>query len=165
MSLLGVSTFSQLADYAAAEGGVTVDLDASFVVQIVLFVLLLVALKPLLFDPMMRLFEEREERIDRTIEKARKTDEASAKALSKYEAILAKAREAGAAEREQLRAQGAKKEAEVTAQVRSQTATTLEQGRAAIAAEAKEARAKLQVEAAELGRTIASRVLGREVTQ
>lgn len=163
MSLSGVSTFSSIS--AFAEGGVNVDLDASFVVQILLFVVLGFALKPLLFDPMMRLFEEREERIDRTIEKARKTDEASAKALAKYEAILAKAREAGALERETLRQQGAKKEAEVTAQVRSQTAATLEQGRAAIANEAKEAKAKLQLEAVSLGRAIASRVLGREVTQ
>jgi F-type H+-transporting ATPase subunit b len=162
MSLSGVSTVSSFS--AFAEGGVNVDLDATFVVQIVLFVVLLLILKPLLFDPMMRLFEEREERIDRTIEKARKTDEASAKALAKYEAILAKAREAGSAERDQLRAQGAKKEAEVTAQVRSQTAATVEQGRAAIAHETKEARTKLQAEAAGLGRAIASRVLGREVT-
>jgi F-type H+-transporting ATPase subunit b len=169
MSLSGVSTissiFTQADGSSFAEGGVNVDLDASFVVQIALFVVLMLVLKPLLFDPMMRLFEEREERIDRTIEKARKTDEASAKALAKYEAILAKAREAGSAERDQIRAQGAKKEAEVTAAVRSQTAATVEQGRAAIANEAKEARAKLQAEAAGLGRAIASRVLGREVTQ
>lgn len=162
MSLSGVSTVSSIS--AFAEGGVNVDLDASFVVQIVLFVVLLLILKPLLFDPMMRLFEEREERIDRTIEKARKTDEASAKALAKYEAILGKAREAGSTERDQIRAQGAKKEAEVTAAVRTQTAATVEAGRAAIANEAKEARAKLQAEAAGLGRAIASRVLGREVT-
>src|SRR5262245_54351685 len=95
MSLLGVSTVSSLASFA--EGGVNVDLDLSFVVQIALFVVLLLALKPLLFDPMMRLFEEREERIDRTIEKARKTDEASAKAEAKAEAIVAKGREAGSA--------------------------------------------------------------------
>ena len=162
MSLSGVSTVSSIS--AFAEGGVNVDLDASFVVQIALFVVLLLILKPLLFDPMMRLFEEREERIDRTIEKARKTDEASAKALAKYEAILGKAREAGSAERDQIRGQGAKKEAEVTAAVRTQTAATVEAGRAAIANEAKEARAKLQAEAASLGRAIASRVLGREVT-
>jgi len=161
MSLLGVSTLSSVMSFA--EGAVNVDLDLSFVVQIGIFVFLLVTLKPLLFDPMLRLFEEREERIDRTIEKARKTDEASAKALSKYEAILAKAREAGAAERDQHRAQGAKKEAELMAQVRAQTAATLEQGRAAIANEAKEARSKLQVEVGSLGRAMASRVLGREV--
>lgn len=162
MSLLGVSTLTSTS--LSAEGGVTVDLDASFIVQIALFVVLLLILKPLLFDPMMRLFEEREERIDRTIEKARKTDEASAKALAKYEAILAKAREAGSAERDQLRAQGSKKEAELSAQVRSQTATTLDQGRTAIAAEASAARAQLQTEAVQLGRAMASRVLGREVT-
>jgi F-type H+-transporting ATPase subunit b len=162
MSLLGVSTVSSLSSFS--EGAVNVDLDASLVVQIVFFVFLLLTLKPLLFDPMMRLFEEREERIDRTIEKARKTDEASAKALAKYEAILAKAREAGAAERDQHRAQGAKKEAELMAQVRTQTASTLEQGRATILNEAKQARTALQVEAAALGRAIASRALGREVS-
>jgi F-type H+-transporting ATPase subunit b len=165
MSLLGVSTISHISSSVfSAEGGVTVDLDASFVVQIALFVVLLLILKPLLFDPMLRLFEEREERIERTIEKARDMDKASAKALAKYEAILTKAREAGSAERDQLRGQGAKKEAELTAHVRSQTAVTLEQGRGAIANEAKEARSKLQIEATTLGRAIASRVLGREVT-
>ena len=167
MSLLDVSAIvaegSLARTFVAAEGGVTVDLDASFIVQIALFVILLLVLKPLLFDPMMRLFEEREERIDRTIEKARKTDEASAKALAKYEAILAKAREAGSAERDQLRAQGSKKEAELSAQVRASTAATLEQGRAAIANEASIARTQLGAEAAQLGRAIASRVLGREV--
>ena len=162
MSLSGVSMFASTS--FAAEGAVNVDLDASFVVQILLFVVLMVVLKPLLFDPMMRLFEEREERIDRTIEKARKTDEASAKALAKYEEILAKAREAGATERDQLRSQAAKKEAELMTQVRAQTSSTLDQGRTAMATEAKEARSKLQLEARQLGRAIASRVLGREVT-
>jgi len=167
MSLSEVSTLvsqGSIDATFAAEGGVNVDFDASFLVQIGLFVILLLVLKPLLFDPMMRLFDEREERIDRTIEKARDTDKASAKALAKWEAIMAKAREAGAAERDALRAQGAKKEAEVSAQVRSSTAQTLEQGRATIAAEAKEARAKLEGESVVLGRAIASRVLGREVS-
>ena len=63
MSLSGVSTVSSFS--ALAEGGVNVDLDATFVVQIALFVVLLLILKPVLFDPMMRLFEEREERIAR----------------------------------------------------------------------------------------------------
>src|SRR4051794_32323191 len=80
MSLLSVSTLHSsglLAHFASssnaasfAEGGVTVDLDASFVVQLVLFVVLLVVLKPLLFDPMLRLFEEREKRIDHAIKEA-----------------------------------------------------------------------------------------------
>lgn len=165
MSLLGVSTRNASASFADfAEGAVNVDLDASLFVQLGLFVLLLVVLKPLLFDPMMKLFEERENRIDRTLQKGRDLDEKSAKALAKYEAILAKAREAGGAERDKLRAEGAKKESELLAGVRAQTASTLEQGRAGMAAEADAARAQLKGEVHVLGRVIASRVLGREVS-
>jgi F-type H+-transporting ATPase subunit b len=166
MSLLSVSTtsISSVAQVTVAEGAVNVDLDASLVVQIVLFLVLLVALKPLLFDPMLKLFEEREKRIEGTRREATKEDQRSAKALAKYEAILGKAREAGGAERDALRAEGMKREAELMAQVRATTAATLEQGRAAIAGETREARTKLTSEATVLGRAIASRVLGREVS-
>lgn len=163
MSLLSVSTFTA-SGAALAEGGVTVDLDLSLFVQLGLFLVLLFVLKPTLFDPMMRLFEEREKRIEGTRREASKEDERSAKALAKYEAALAKAREAGAAERDAIRAEGTRKEAELMAKVRAATSSTLEQERAAIADEAKTARQQLQGEAAVLGRVIASRVLGREVS-
>ena len=161
MSLLAVSIF----EASVAEGGaVNVDMDASLVVQIGIFLLLLVILKPILFDPMLKLFEEREKRIQGTWREATKEDERSAKALAKYEGILAKAREAGGAERDQLRAQGQKKEAEILNLVRAQTATTVEEGRKNIAEEAKTARTALETEANVLGSAIASRVLGREVS-
>ena len=168
MSLLSVSTSqsASLLSSGLSEGGaVNVDLDASLLVQIALFIVLLLILKPLLFEPMLKLFEEREKRIEGTRRQASKEDERSAKALAKYEAILAKAREAGSAERDALRAEGARKEAETMARVRALVASTIEQGRASLASEAKTARAQLESEAAVLGRTIAGRVLGREVSQ
>jgi F-type H+-transporting ATPase subunit b len=164
MSLLSVSTLTDSGAALAREGGVTVDLDLSLFVQLGFFVVLLLVLKPTLFDPMMRLFEEREKRIEGTRRKASKEDERSAKALAKYEAALAKAREEGAAERDALRAAGAKKEADILARVRAQTAATLDQGRGALAQETATARSGLDRDAAALGRDIASRVLGREVT-
>ena len=164
MSLLSVSTLTASGTLLAEESAVNVDLDASLFVQLVLFVVLLLVLKPLLFDPMMKLFEEREKRIEGTRRKASKEDERSAKALAEYEKVLAAAREAGAAERDTLRAAGVKKETELLAAVRAQTAATLEQGRAAISQEAKTARDKLRVDATSLGRELASRVLGREVS-
>ena len=51
------------------------------------------------------------------------------------------------------------------ARVRSSVAGTIEQGRASLANEAKTARADLATEAGVFGRTIAARVLGREVSQ
>jgi F-type H+-transporting ATPase subunit b len=168
MSLLVVSTslansFANVADAVAAEGAVTVDLDLSLFVQLGFFLVLLLVLKPTLFDPMMRLFEEREKRIDGTRHQATKEDERSAKALAKYETILTKARESGAAERDSMRAEGTKREAELMATVRAETAATLERGRAEIAREAQTARDELRADARSLGRDMASRVLGREV--
>jgi F-type H+-transporting ATPase subunit b len=162
MSLLVVSTLTDTGR-ALVEGGVTVDLDLTLFVQLGFFLVLLFVLKPTLFDPMMRLFEEREKRIEGTRHEATKEDERSAKALAKYEAICAKGREAGAVERDALRAEGTKREQEILTQVRAEVAATLEQGRAAIAAETKAARKDLEGEVRSLGRETASRVLGREV--
>jgi F-type H+-transporting ATPase subunit b len=162
MSLLVVSTLTDTGR-ALAEGGVTVDLDLSLFVQLGFFLVLLFVLKPTLFDPMMRLFEEREKRIDGTRHQATKEDERSAKALAKYETILAKARESGAAERDTIRTEGLKREAAIMTQVRAEVAATLERGRAEIGQESKTAREQLRGEARSLGREAASRVLGREV--
>lgn len=172
MSLLGVSTLTvtdsagallSLLSHGGAEGGVTVDLDLSFFVQLALFITLLVVLKPALFDPMMKLFEEREKRIEGTRHQATKEDERSAKALAKYEAIMTKAREAGSAERDALRAEGMKREAALMAEVRAASAATLEQGRSEISKEASAARQQLRTDAHGLAREMATRVLGREV--
>ena len=159
MSLLGVST-----SVFSSEGPVTVDFDLTVVVQLGLFLVLLVILKPALFDPMMRLFEEREKRIEGTRNEARKENERSAKAKNKAMAIVAKGREAGALERDALRAEGLKREAELMNLVRAESAATLERGRADIGNEAKTARDQLRTDARALGRDMASRVLGREVT-
>ncbi len=158
MSLLGVST-----SVFSSEGPVTVDFDLTVVVQLGLFLVLLVILKPALFDPMMRLFEEREKRIEGTRNEARRENERSAKAKNKAEAIVAKGREAGALERDALRAEGLKREAELMNVVRAESAATLERGRADIGTEAKAARTQLRTDARSLGRDMASRVLGREV--
>ncbi len=177
MSLLVVSTsFSEFGSqfgsefasqlggqFGRLEGGVTVDLDLSLFVQLGFFLVLLFVLKPALFDPMLRLFEEREKRIEGTRHKATKVDEKSAKALAKAQAIVAKGRDAGALERDALRAQGTKREADLMTQVRAEAAATLERGRAEIGAEATAARTQLKGEARSLARDMASRVLGREV--
>jgi F-type H+-transporting ATPase subunit b len=163
MSLLAVSTLT-VAGGALAEGGVTVDLDLTLFVQLGFFLVLLFVLKPTLFDPMMRLFEEREKRIEGTRHEATKQDKRSAKALATVEAALAKAREAGMAERDRIRAEGLKREATIMSEVRAEVSATLERGRHEIAEEAKAARTRLEAEARALGRDAATRALGREIT-
>jgi F-type H+-transporting ATPase subunit b len=148
---------------AAAPQAISVDFDATFLVQLVLMAGLTLVLKPLLFDPMLRLFEERERRIDGAKMQARKIDEKSASALSKYESEMAKARAAANAEREKIRAQAVQRENEILGAVRTSTAKTIEDGKRAAEAEAARVRATLKEGTGALARDLAARVLGREV--
>jgi F-type H+-transporting ATPase subunit b len=149
---------------AAGAGGVEVDFALGpIAIQIGLFVALWLILKPALFDPMLKLFEEREKRIEGAIAAVRKMDEASAGALSKYEAAMTKARAAASAERDMLRAEGVKAENEILGKVRASTAKALEEGRGRMGEERATARAKLKTDATQLARELAGRVLGREV--
>lgn len=149
---------------AFAEGGVEVDLAPKAVFgMVVLFVVLLIVLKPLLFEPMLKLFEERERRIDGAKKTARDLDTASAEALAKYESAMADARGTANAERERIRAEGTRAENEILGKVRVQTAELLEDGKRKAEAEAAEVRVALRAESAQLAREVASRVLGREV--
>lgn len=164
MAIASLST-NLLNDAAAmaSEGAVTVDIDLSFVVQIALFVVLGLVLKPVLFDPMLRLFEEREKRIDGAKLQARKIDEKSAHALTEYETAMSKARAQANAERDKLRAEGLKAESEILGKVRTQTATALEEGKKKAQEEAARVREALRADTAALAKDLATRVLGREV--
>lgn len=168
MSLFAVSTNDLLSSAlisssGSAEGGVNVDADATIVVHIVLFLILLAVLKPLLFDPMLKLFEEREIRTEGAKKKAAEEDKKTADAQGKYDEGMAKARAEGNVERDKLRGEGLKKEADILAKVRAEAQKTLEEGRSRVAAEGDTARKALEIEATNLGRDLASRVLGREV--
>ncbi len=162
--VLANMTAAALALTGAREEAVTVDFHPYLLAfQIGLFVLLMLVLKPVLFDPMLKLFEEREKRIDGAKAAARKIDEKSATALTKYETEMAKARASANAERDKLRAEGVKMENEILAKVRIATAQSLEEGKKKAHAEAAAVRATLQGESGALAKDLASRVLGREV--
>lgn len=148
---------------AEAPQPIRVDVDWTFLVALVLFVVLLVVLKPLLFDPMLALFEERERRIEGAKLQARKIDEKSTTALATYEAEISKARGAANAERDTIRAQGLAREQQILGGVRVETAKTIEQGKLAANREAERVRAALKAQSGGIARELASRVLGREV--
>lgn len=131
--------------------------------QVGLFVLLMLVLKPVLFDPMLKLFEEREKRTLGAKAAARKIDEKSASALATYEAEMAKARATANAERDKLRAEGLKMENEILAKVRAATTAALDEGKRKAHEEASRVRSTLEGESGSLAKDLASRVLGREV--
>lgn len=148
---------------SVASGAVALDIDLSFLLQVVAFAIIVVVLKPLLFEPLMKVFEERELRTDGAKLLAREMDEKAGEMIRRYEAELEKVRTAAAEERERLRAEANQLEQKILSEARDEVEKILERGRARIAAEARVTRQELHARAGELSREAAGIVLGREV--
>jgi F-type H+-transporting ATPase subunit b len=142
---------------------VNVDFDKSVVAQMVLFVILMVVLKPLLLDPMLRLFAIREQRTDGAKSEARKMQEDAASILARYEAEIAGAKAKANAERESLRRETAKMEAEVLAEAQKSADVITAEGRGRIAKEVETLGAALKAAEPALATQISTKILGREV--
>jgi len=158
------ATIDAVRSAVAAEGGaVVVDFDKSVLVTMAVFIVVMLVLKPTLYDPMLKLFAEREERTEKTRQNARKIDDESAQALAKYEDAMAKARAAAGADREKLRGEALRTENEILAKVRATTTRSLDEGRKRAQGDVAAVRATLAEQSKDLGRELAGRVLGREV--
>ena len=141
----------------------TFDFDLTFVLQMVVFATLIVVLKPLLFEPVLRVFEERERRTEGARDAARSMQEQAGELLTRYETELAKVREVARQERDRMRTETAKVEAEVMAQARETVNRILEDGRARIEKERHHIEFALGRESERLARNVAEAVLGRSL--
>lgn len=147
-----------------AMSGSPIDLDFNNVVvfQAVIFVFLIVVLKPLLFDPMLKVFGLREERTEGARETARELEEQAGELLTRYEAELTRVNQAAAAERDRLRVETTKLEAQILNEARTAAAKIVEDGRRRIETEVNAIRFELGKQSERLASDIATRVLGRE---
>jgi F-type H+-transporting ATPase subunit b len=141
-----------------------IDFDRSVLVQALVFVALAVILKPLLFDPVLRVFEERDKRIDGARAEARQMQETAGELLRQYEQQLQRVREVASEERERLRAETAELEAKILAQAHQATAKILEDGRRQIDNEVTALRFELGQQTERIAQQMAASVLGREVS-
>jgi F-type H+-transporting ATPase subunit b len=146
-----------------ASGGVSIDFDRSVVAQMILFVTLMLVLAPTLFQPLLRLFEEREKRTDGARTEARQMQEKAVELLTKYEAELSRVQQVAAAEREKLRSETLSLEAKILEEARQATVAIVEEGRQRISVEAARIRSDLDTRRQQISSDIANGVLGREV--
>ena len=144
---------------------INVDFDPTFVAQFVLFTLFIVVLRPLLFDPLLRVFEEREKRTEGAKKDAREMDAKAGELLTRYEAELDKVRREANIEREKLRKEAKDLETQIMAKARAEAAQILETGKARMAREVEQMKKELDEAKPALAAEIASRVLGREVSR
>lgn len=147
----------------ASGSDVNVDFDLSFIAQIALFGLFITVLKPVLFDPILKLFEEREKLTEGARVSARAMDEKASTLVARFEAEIEEVRREGALERDRLRAETAKLEARMADEAKADAARILGEGRKRIEKEIGSLRAELDAARPALAQQIASKLLGREV--
>jgi F-type H+-transporting ATPase subunit b len=146
-----------------AGGHPLIDIDATVLVQFVLFLVLFVFANRLLFQPYLRLRERRRAGIDGArAEAERMTAQADAK-LADYEKQLAQARDRANEEGRKVRLEAAAHEREVTDKARAAAQKATDEAQATVRRETEAARAQLMPQADALARSIASKLLGREV--
>jgi len=142
---------------------INVDFDATFIAQFILFTAFVLVLRPLLFDPLLKVFAERERRTQGAREKARLMDAKAGDLTQRYEAELDKVRIEANKERDRLRAEAKEIEAKIMAEARADVARILESGKTRITSEVEQMKKDLAEVQPVNAADIASRVLGREV--
>jgi F-type H+-transporting ATPase subunit b len=158
-----VGALSEAVQAAAGNEAVTVDLDKSVLLQVVLFSLLVIILKFLLFDPVLRVFALREQRTEGAKGDARHLQERAGELLRRYELEVERINRVAAAERERLRAETVKLEAEILHEAREAAARIIADGRHRIEMEVNQIRFDLGRESERAARQVAALALGREV--
>jgi F-type H+-transporting ATPase subunit b len=139
------------------------DIDRTVLVQMAIFVILILVLSPLLFKPVLRLFEERERRTEGARSAARAMQEKAEELLQRYEAKLDDVKRGAAADRDRLRNETLRLEAEIVEKARQANVRIVEQGRNQIQTEVSTIRRELDAYSRKVAKEIGAKVLGREV--
>jgi F-type H+-transporting ATPase subunit b len=164
LACLGAVTTAAPAS-AAGDGGLEIFPHLQpLVVLIVFFILLIWPANRLLWRPLLRVLDERRERIAGARALAEKVGAEAQDALASYESAVEHARRGADAERARVLAKARTEQAQVTATARSAAETEMATARAAVAAALERARGDLRSAAQELGREVAARVLGRPLS-
>lgn len=149
--------------FALLSGGSPIDLDGTFFVQLLIFVVAFFALRSLVFQPVMRVFDAREEAIDGAREDAKRVEaEAQGKAAA-FEDEMARVKASAGDERERLRQEGSKLERAILDRVRLETQSLTRDASQSLAAEGVKIRTELHAKVPVLAKDIATKLLGREV--
>jgi F-type H+-transporting ATPase subunit b len=145
-----------------SEGSI-IDLDGTIWIQLGLFAFAFFVFRPLIFRPMIALFEARENAIEGSkLEALRLQDEASAES-EEFDFEMRRLRLQAGEERDRLRAEGKRLERTVLDRVREETDKQLAAADAKLKTEAAKLRTEIDQSVPVLAKQIASKMLNREV--
>ena len=140
-----------------------ISLDISILYQMVIFLVLWLILRPVLFRPYMGLLEEREhETIGAAIDTSQ-LERQGAQLKAEYEEKIAQARGAGAAAKEAIVLAARQERERMLSQARDEAARMVEGVRQDVQAQLEKERALAQAEVAGVAQDMVSKILGRKV--
>ncbi len=146
-----------------SEGSI-IDLDGTIWIQLGLFGVAFLLFRPLIFRPMIALFEARENAIEGAkLEALRLQDEAAAES-EEFQDEMRRLRLQAGEERDRLRAEGKRLERTLLDRVRDETNKQLAEADAKLATESARLRSQLDQGIPALAQQIASKMLDREVS-
>ena len=128
---------------------------------IVLFLILVVPVNTLLLQPLLRVLDEREERIDGTRNKADSLEREASEILERYESEVRAVREESEQQRRGVLDEARGQSTETTDAARATAEQQIDAARQEVNAALEQARGGLQSQARDLAQQAASQVLGR----
>jgi F-type H+-transporting ATPase subunit b len=150
---------------SASEGTLEIIPDPRLtVLLLVLFLILVPVLQRLLFAPLLRVLDEREEKIDGTQARAAALNQEAEGELARHEAAVRAARAEAERAHKATLAGAQAQHAESVARARSESAQLVESARREAGTLLGEARQVLQTQTRELAREAAGRILGRNLS-
>ena len=154
-----------LASPASASAGLEIFPERiPLIVLIVLFTILIFPANALLWQPLLRVLDQRRERIAGTRARAEKIAAEAADVLASYESAVGRARVAADADRAKVLEAARGEQGQLTHDARKSAETEVAAAREAVGAALSRARGELQAASRELGREAAARVLGRALS-
>lgn len=144
-------------------GGSIIDFDGTLLVQLAIFFVVFFVLKSWLFNPLIKLFDAREEAIEGARRDAKSVHGDAKEKETEYNARMRDMRAEATRERERLRTEGVKLEETIVSGVKEETSKQLAEAQRKLNQEAAQVRAELKTTVSVLAREIAGKLLSREV--
>jgi F-type H+-transporting ATPase subunit b len=150
---------------AAGSGGIFIFPDPpTFIVELVIFGIVLGVISFFVIPPIRRVLQERATMVEQTGEDNQKASEAFAAAENRYQEALAEARSEAARIREEARAEGQQILDDMRDRAQAEAAEILEQGGRELEQAREQALSSLRGDVGGMATTLAGRVLGEDVS-
>ena len=140
-----------------------ISLDISILHQIILFIVLGLILNKILFQPYLRLLEERERRTIGAEHDSADLEHEGARLRAQYEEKIAQAQTAAYTAKDAILQEARQQREKILGQARAEAASKLEQARREIALALEKEKALAAAETATVAGEMVSKVLGRKV--